>query len=48
MILHDTVKALIITGARSKSEDDPANEAFSSGGYFNQADLESMNEETTR
>jgi 2-(1,2-epoxy-1,2-dihydrophenyl)acetyl-CoA isomerase len=44
----DTVKALIITGARSKSDDDPESEAFSSGGYFNPADLESMNEETKR
>lgn len=41
----DTAKALIITGARAKGGD-PAKEAFSSGGYFNPAELESMDEET--
>jgi 2-(1,2-epoxy-1,2-dihydrophenyl)acetyl-CoA isomerase len=40
----DKARALIITGARPK-DDDPTKEAFSSGGYFNPADLESMNEE---
>ena len=44
----DTAKALIITGARLKGDDDPAKEAFSSGGYFNPAELESMDEETKR
>jgi len=42
----DTAKALIITGARSEGNDDPAREAFCSGGYFNPAELESMDEET--
>ncbi|MEA3221655.1 MAG: enoyl-CoA hydratase-related protein [Thermodesulfobacteriota bacterium] len=41
----DTAKALIITGAGAKGGD-PAKEAFSSGGYFNPAELESMDEET--
>ena len=44
----DSVKALIMTGARSKNDNDPAKEAFSSGGYFNPADLESMDEATKR
>ena len=39
-------KALILTGVSAADDDDPANEAFSSGGYFNLADLESMDEET--
>jgi enoyl-CoA hydratase/carnithine racemase len=42
----DTAKALIITGARPEGTDDPAKEAFSSGGYFNPAELESMDEVT--
>jgi len=42
----DTAKALIITGARPEGNNDPAKEAFSSGGYFNPAELESMDEET--
>lgn len=41
----DTAKALIITGAGAKGCD-PEKEAFSSGGYFNPAELESMDEET--
>jgi 2-(1,2-epoxy-1,2-dihydrophenyl)acetyl-CoA isomerase len=44
----DSVKALIMTGARSNSDDDPTKEAFSSGGYFNPTDLESMDEATKR
>ena len=44
----DGAKALIITGARPEGNDDPAKEAFSSGGYFNPAELESMDEETRR
>jgi 2-(1,2-epoxy-1,2-dihydrophenyl)acetyl-CoA isomerase len=31
----DTARALIMTGAKDPDSDDPANEAFSSGGYFN-------------
>ncbi|HOO90005.1 MAG TPA: enoyl-CoA hydratase-related protein [Syntrophales bacterium] len=42
----DTALALIITGARVEGNTDPTKEAFCSGGYFNPADLESMDEET--
>ena len=42
----ETAMAMVITGARAPEDDDPANEAFSSGGYFNPADLESLDEET--
>ena len=42
----DTAKAMIITGAKNPDSDDPAGEAFSSGGYFNLAELESMDEKT--
>lgn len=42
----ETAKALIITGAPAEDDKDPANEAFSSGGYFNPKELESMDEET--
>ena len=42
----DTAKSMIITGAKTPDSDDPAGEAFSSGGYFNLADLESMDEKT--
>ncbi len=38
-------KALIITGAAGPDASDPADEAFSSGGYFNPAELESMDED---
>ena len=31
----DTARAMIITGAKDLDSRDPANEAFSSGGYFN-------------
>lgn len=41
-----TAKAMILTGARPDNGGDPASEAFSSGGYFNPAELVSMNEET--
>jgi 2-(1,2-epoxy-1,2-dihydrophenyl)acetyl-CoA isomerase len=41
-----TVKAMILTGARSADSDDPTGEAFSSGGYFNLADLEALDEKT--
>jgi len=43
---NDTAKALIITGAKSEDNNDPAREAFCSGGYFNPAELESMDKET--
>ena len=42
----DTVKAMIITGAKTADSDDPDDEAFSSGGYFNLADFESLDEKT--
>ena len=42
----DTVKAMIITGAKNPDSDDPTSEAFSSGGYFNLADFESLDEKT--
>ena len=42
----ETVLAMIITGAKSADSSDPTKEAFSSGGYFNPADLESLDEET--
>jgi len=42
----DTVKAMIITGAKTPDSDDPTGEAFSSGGYFNLADFESLDEKT--
>jgi len=41
-----TVKAMILTGGKSPDMDDPAGEAFSSGGYFNLADLEALDEKT--
>ena len=42
----DTALAMIITGAKAADNHDPAKEAFSSGGYFNPADLEALDEET--
>jgi enoyl-CoA hydratase/carnithine racemase len=42
----DTAKALIITGAKNADSDDPAGEAFSSGGYFDLKELEGLDEET--
>jgi 2-(1,2-epoxy-1,2-dihydrophenyl)acetyl-CoA isomerase len=41
-----SVKALILTGGKPADMDDPAGEAFSSGGYFNLADLEALDEKT--
>jgi enoyl-CoA hydratase/carnithine racemase len=41
-----TAKVMILTGAKPGNGGDPANEAFSSGGYFNPAELASMDEET--
>ncbi len=35
-------KAMIITGVRAPETDDPAGEAFSSGGYFNPSELAAM------
>ena len=42
----ETAMAMILTGAKAADSDDPAKEAFSSGGYFNPADLEALDEET--
>ncbi len=42
----NTVTAMIITGAKTPDSDDPTGEAFSSGGYFNLADFESLDEKT--
>jgi enoyl-CoA hydratase/carnithine racemase len=42
----DTALAMIITGAKAADNPDPTTEAFSSGGYFNPAELESLDEET--
>jgi 2-(1,2-epoxy-1,2-dihydrophenyl)acetyl-CoA isomerase len=38
-------KAMILTGAANPDSVDPADEAFSSGGYFNPAELESMDDD---
>jgi 2-(1,2-epoxy-1,2-dihydrophenyl)acetyl-CoA isomerase len=42
----ETAKAMIWTGAKPEDSDDPEKEAFSSGGYFDLAELEAMDEET--
>lgn len=42
----ESVKAMIITGAKPLDSNDPAGEAFSSGGYFNLAELEALDERT--
>jgi len=41
----DTARAMVITGARDPDSNDPANEAFSSGGYFNFKIIEDIPEE---
>jgi 2-(1,2-epoxy-1,2-dihydrophenyl)acetyl-CoA isomerase len=41
-----SVKAMILTGGKSADMDDPTGEAFSSGGYFNLAELEALDEKT--
>lgn len=38
----DTARAMIITGAKDPDNNDPRNEAFSSGGYFNPAALSNI------
>ena len=38
-------KAMILTGAAKPDSIDPADEAFSSGGYFNPAELEAMDDD---
>ncbi|CAB1082163.1 hypothetical protein D1AOALGA4SA_9799 [Olavius algarvensis Delta 1 endosymbiont] len=42
----DTALAMIVTGANAADNHDPTREAFSSGGYFNPAELESLDEKT--
>jgi len=42
----DSAKAMIITGAKPADSDDPANEAFSSGGYFDLTEYEALDEDT--
>ena len=42
----ESVNAMIITGAKPLDSNDPAGEAFSSGGYFNLADLEALDDKT--
>lgn len=42
----EAAMAMILTGAKAVDSDDPAKEAFSSGGYFNPADLENLDDET--
>ncbi|MEP5766010.1 MAG: enoyl-CoA hydratase-related protein [Halieaceae bacterium] len=41
----DTAHAMILTGAKDPGSDDPAREAFSSGGYFNPDAFEAVPEE---
>ena len=42
----ETVKAMIITGAKHPDVADPSQEAFSSGAYLDLSELESLDEET--
>ncbi len=44
----DTAKAMIITGSKPTDNADPANEAFSSGGYFDLTEYEALDEETKK
>ena len=44
----DTAQAMIITGAKPKASDGPANEAFSSGGYFDLSEYEALDEATKK
>jgi enoyl-CoA hydratase/carnithine racemase len=41
----DSAEIMILTGAKDPDSDDPAKEAFSSGGYFNPASLAGLSEE---
>ncbi|CAB1062125.1 Enoyl-CoA hydratase (EC [Olavius sp. associated proteobacterium Delta 1] len=43
---NETAMAMIITGAKAADSNDPTKEAFSSGGYFNPAELESLDDDT--
>ncbi len=42
----ETARVMILTGAKPADSADPEKEAFSSGGYFDLAELEAMDEET--
>ena len=44
----ESAKALILTGAKPADSDDPANEAFSSGGYFDLSEYEALDEATKK
>ena len=44
----ESAKALILTGAKPSGSNDPANEAFSSGGYFDLSEYEALDEATKK
>jgi 2-(1,2-epoxy-1,2-dihydrophenyl)acetyl-CoA isomerase len=44
----DTAQAMIITGTKPADSEDPANEAFSSGGYFDLSEYEALDEATKK
>jgi 2-(1,2-epoxy-1,2-dihydrophenyl)acetyl-CoA isomerase len=44
----ESAMAMVLTGAKAPEKNDPANEAFSSGGYFNPADLDALDDETKK
>jgi len=44
----ESAKALILTGAKPADSNDPANEAFSSGGYFDLSEYEALDEATKK
>jgi 2-(1,2-epoxy-1,2-dihydrophenyl)acetyl-CoA isomerase len=44
----DSAKAMILTGAKPADNTDPANEAFSSGGYFDLSEYEALDEATKK
>lgn len=44
----ESAKAMILTGARPTDSSDPANEAFSSGGYFDLSEYEALDEATKK
>ena len=44
----DSAKAMILTGAKPADNADPANEAFSSGGYFDLSEYEALDEATQK
>ena len=44
----ESARAMIITGVKPPDSDDPANEAFSSGGYFDLSEYEALDEATKK